>query len=133
MILVAAQNIPSAHGDDVAVRWRPLRAMMSLRGLAAQNIIPRQRRGGTRVRRATYAKRVLHAVRLARITELNTVECEIMLLMHPKLKERERRILIASCSQKWLRKEFVTDKRERSNYGFRVRLTRVSHSLRKYY
>ena len=47
-------------------------------------------------------------------------------------KKREKRILIASRRKKWLWKEFdTTARRERSKRGFRVRLTRVSHSLRK--
>jgi len=46
-------------------------------------------------------------------------------------KRGEERILIASRRKKWLWKEFDTAWRERSNNGFRVRLTRVSHSLRK--
>ena len=46
-------------------------------------------------------------------------------------KRGEERILIASRRKKWLWKEFDTAWRERSKSGFRVRLTRVSHSLRK--
>ena len=45
---------------------------------------------------------------------------------------KKKRILIASRRKKWLWKEFdTTARRERSKSGFRVRLTRVSHSLRK--
>ena len=46
-------------------------------------------------------------------------------------QKKEKRILIASRRKKWLSKKFDTAWRERSNNGFRVRLTRVSHSLRK--
>ena len=46
-------------------------------------------------------------------------------------KRGEERILIASRRKKWLWKEFDTARRARSKSGFRVRLTRVSHSPRK--
>ena len=47
-------------------------------------------------------------------------------------KKKREGILIASSRKKWLWKEFdTTARRERSKSGFRVRLTRVSHSLRK--
>ena len=49
-----------------------------------------------------------------------------------KIFFKKKGILIASRRKKWLWKEFdTTARRERSKSGFRVRLTRVSHSLRK--
>ncbi len=46
--------------------------------------------------------------------------------------KKKKGILIASRRKKWLWKEFdTTARRARSKKGFRVRLTRVSHSPRK--
>ena len=46
-------------------------------------------------------------------------------------QQQQKRIFIASRRKKWLWKEFDTARRARSKSGFRVRLTRVSHSPRK--
>jgi hypothetical protein len=47
-----------------------------------------------------------------------------------KIKKKKKN-LIEGRRKKWLWKEFDTTRRERSKNGFRVMLTRVSHSLRK--